>query len=275
MTGGDAQECFLSIDQWREWAQNNFANFRSDRSKEIVNYGLSHGIESAFFGRIEPSEIQILGDNYRESYLAKGLNSRQRAILELLAEHPGILGNPWAKIYAAEALTPFALTMRGRFPLFVGSEYTDTEEGRKKIFPVPVEDLHQLSFPSGVFDAVMTNDVLEHVPFLDQALREMARVLRTGGVMLATFPFTWNTYQGIVKARIVAGKIEYLTEPEYHGNPVDPEGGSLVFTIPGWDVVDLCLACGFRRAEMVFLSSARCGITAFDIAGINVLRAYA
>lgn len=271
----DTYEIFSSIHQWHEWGKNNFSSFTGPRPREIVEYGLANGIDTVFFGRVEQSQIIVTSENYRESYLANGLNPRQRAILELLVEQPSIMDNAWTKIYAAEALTPFALTMRGRFPLFIGSEYTDTEEGRQKLFPVLVEDLHGLTFPSQTFDALVTNDVLEHVPFLDKALSEMARVLKPGGVMLSTFPFSWNTYESVVKARLVGGSVEYLTDPEYHGNPVDPEGGSLVFTIPGWDILDMCRAAGFRKAEMVFLSSARRGITAADIAGVNVLRAYA
>jgi hypothetical protein len=35
------------------------------------------------------------------------------------------------------------------------------------------------------------------------------------------------------KAKIVDDEID-LMEPECHGNPIDPSGGSLVFGIPGW-----------------------------------------
>jgi hypothetical protein len=50
-------------------------------------------------------------------------------------------------------------------------------------------------------------------------------------------------------------------EPEYHGNPLDPQG-SLVFSIPGWDILDAARASGFAVAEMVAMSSRRYGIVA-------------
>ena len=91
--------------------------------------------------------------------------------------------------------------------------------------------------------------------------------------MISTFPFSF-TPTTIVKSRFRDGVIEYLTDPEYHGNPAEPSKGSLVFQIPGWDILNLCRAAGFSHAEMVFVSSIERGITATDIAGIVVLRCY-
>ena len=62
-------------------------------------------------------------------------------------------------------------------------------------------------------------------------------------------------------------------EPEYHGNPVSKTGGSLVFTIPGWNIVDQTLSAGFASAEMLAISSRRHGIVAQDLATVLVLRA--
>jgi SAM-dependent methyltransferase len=45
-----------------------------------------------------------------------------------------------------------------------------------------VADVQELPFPPGVFDVVMANYVLHHVPDVGSALVEMARVLRPGGV---------------------------------------------------------------------------------------------
>ena len=89
--------------------------------------------------------------------------------------------------------------------------------------------------------------------------------------MLSTFPFTGRE-RGVVKARLTGNRIEYLTEPEYHGNPVDPAGGSLVFEIFGWDVLDRARDVGFSTVEMVFSGGPRRGITAVEVSGILVLR---
>jgi SAM-dependent methyltransferase len=45
-----------------------------------------------------------------------------------------------------------------------------------------------IPFADASFDAIVTNQVLEHVPDLDLSLREIARVLKPGGAVLALFP---------------------------------------------------------------------------------------
>lgn len=49
-----------------------------------------------------------------------------------------------------------------------------------------VADIQELPFTSGSFDSVIANHMLYHVPDLEQALAEIARVLRPGGIVIAT-----------------------------------------------------------------------------------------
>jgi SAM-dependent methyltransferase len=49
-------------------------------------------------------------------------------------------------------------------------------------------DLTQLPFPDGSFDGVVCGEVLEHIDDDRAALRELCRVLRPGGVLVATVP---------------------------------------------------------------------------------------
>jgi SAM-dependent methyltransferase len=49
-----------------------------------------------------------------------------------------------------------------------------------------IADAQQLPFADGEFDAVVANHMLYHVPDVHHALAELARVLRPGGVLLAS-----------------------------------------------------------------------------------------
>ena len=55
-------------------------------------------------------------------------------------------------------------------------------------------DIIQIPVPGESFDAVMCVEVLEHVPAPVQALRELARVLKPGGILIVTAPFCSLTH---------------------------------------------------------------------------------
>jgi hypothetical protein len=153
-----------------------------------------------------------------------------------------------AAIYLTEQVTPTYRWLKERFPKLQGSEYLPgTHAGGEVVNGVQHEDLQQLSFPSGSFDYILSFDVLEHVPFEQKAFREMFRCLKPGGRLLFTAPFTaeipGNTVRAVMEE---GGVIRHLTEPEYHGNPVDPEGGALAYRYFGWECLEQLAAAGFR-----------------------------
>jgi hypothetical protein len=264
---------FSRLEDWLRWRDAN--PWATDRAyvAELVRWCREHGVVSPFLGPLPPDRVSIGDANFRESFRAGGFNPRLRTVLDLLAQGP-VEGVPAAalRIYAPEAVTPFALALRGRYPRFWGSEYLPDAGDRRRHFPIPHEDLAHLSFPDGGFDVVVCNEVFEHVPALDAALAEIARVLRPGGVLLATFPFAYNQQDTIVKAVLEGVEVRHLREPEYHPNPVDPRG-SLVYQIPGWDVLELARKSGFAHAEHRFVSSRVRGICATELAGIFLMRA--
>lgn len=57
-----------------------------------------------------------------------------------------------------------------------------------------VSDIISIPELDGAFDAVMCIEVLEHVPRPDEALRELARLLRPGGFLVLTAPFASLTH---------------------------------------------------------------------------------
>jgi SAM-dependent methyltransferase len=90
------------------------------------------------------------------------------------------------------------------------------------------EDITALTFGGESFDLIVSSDVLEHVPFLDTAFCETARVLRPGGAHLFTVPPRAKTKK---RAEIIDGEIVHMESPEYHRDPLSPQG-ILAF----WDV---------------------------------------
>ena len=55
-------------------------------------------------------------------------------------------------------------------------------------------DGQSLPFFGAVFDTVLCNEVLEHVPEPSQFMAEVGRVLKPGGVLLLTTPQTWGLH---------------------------------------------------------------------------------
>jgi SAM-dependent methyltransferase len=58
-----------------------------------------------------------------------------------------------------------------------------------------VSDVSAIPVPNETFDAILCTEVLEHVPEPIAAVREMARILRRGGVMLLTAPLGSGLHQ--------------------------------------------------------------------------------
>jgi GT2 family glycosyltransferase len=110
------------------------------------------------------------------------------------------------------------------------------------------EDCAALSLPDSSVDIVMSLDVFEHVPDPRRGFQEKARVLRPGGALLMTVPFFPERDATVQRARHADGKLEHLLPPEYHGNPIDPEGGSLVYHDFGWDLLPMMREGGFSDA---------------------------
>lgn len=57
-----------------------------------------------------------------------------------------------------------------------------------------VSDITSIPEPDGAFDGVLCIEVIEHVPAPIDAIRELARLLRTGGDLILTSPFASLTH---------------------------------------------------------------------------------
>lgn len=121
------------------------------------------------------------------------------------------------------------------------------------------QDHQSLTFPDGRFDLMVSSHVLEHVPDPTLALSEAFRVLRPRGRYIFTIPGGRLPERSAVRARVVDGEIEHLSEPQYHNSP---EGApALVFTDFGCDLLDTLEEIGFiatlRRPHRVVQEAQR------------------
>jgi SAM-dependent methyltransferase len=158
-----------------------------------------------------------------------------------------------------EYVTPVFQRFVDQFPEACGSEYLGPGyQPGEVVDGVPHEDLQALSFADEAFDVILSFDVLEHVPDETEAFAEMARCLRPGGTLLMTAPTQIHQYDNEVRAILSpTGELTHLKEPEYHGNPVDEEGGSLCYRYYGWQVLDQLRSAGFSDAVIMTYWSER------------------
>lgn len=202
-----------------------------------------------------------LRPNWRERMVCPTcqMNNRQRLMATLLKQ--SLHGKLKQSIYLMEQVTPiFAWAEKHCIGHTInGSEYLGPGYASGAIIQgIRHEDIENLSFASQTLDLIVSNDVFEHVPYFLQALAECRRILKPGGIMLATIPFHSHNPHSIVRATLNAGQIQHLLTPQYHGNPVSEEG-SLVFTDLGWDFIEAAQGLGFQHTSIDYYLSAAYG----------------
>ena len=185
-----------------------------------------------------------------------GISARGRAGLTLATQSLDSQSHVYITEQASKAFV-WLLSQPGRI---VGSEFEASPKARARLAEqlrrlgghgdIRFEDVTALSFDSGLLDAVVSFDVLEHVPAYRNALREFSRVLKPGGMLVLTVPFRPDCAETLVRARLDEdGQVQHLLEPEYHGDPLG--AGVLCFYHFGWDLVDEARRAGFSAARMV------------------------
>jgi ubiquinone/menaquinone biosynthesis C-methylase UbiE len=95
------------------------------------------------------------------------------------------------------------------------------EKARARGLDVALGSATALPFADESFDVTCSFKVLAHVPEIGRALREMARVTRTGGVVLAEF-YNPLSFRGLAKKLGPAGKISHATRESAVYTRFDP-----------------------------------------------------
>lgn len=180
------------------------------------------------------------------------LPGRARAALAVLDDEG--LG-PEAALYATEHGSPLVAQLCRRVHHVATSEFHPARRPWLRRFrhwirhgAATHQDLRALSFPEAVWDAVLCLDVFEHIDTVDTAFAECARVLRPGGVLVATAPFDENAEADRRLATLgEGGDLAWSGAEEWHA---DPLGGRVpCFHRFGWAMLPRLRAAGFREAQ--------------------------
>jgi SAM-dependent methyltransferase len=198
--------------------------------------------------------------NWREHLTCPcGLNCRTRAAVDVMT---GVLQvRDDDAIYVMEQTTPLFRWLAARHPGVVGSEYLGDRVGLGRSWrSLRNEDATRLTFADSTYDVILSFDVFEHMPDYRRAFEECWRCLKSGGRLLLTVPFVASRETTLVRARVgPSGIVEHLLPPEYHGDPVNPDGGILCFRHFGWDMLEELRQAGFETAEALLVWSLRFG----------------
>jgi SAM-dependent methyltransferase len=197
--------------------------------------------------------------NLRETCIdsKNGLNSRIRATLYVCFARYSKQELQGKRIYLTEAVTPLFNYLKSNFIHVEGSEFLDADLASGALVNgVRHEDITGMSYGDEQFDIGFCLEVLEHVPDYKKAFTELARITKKGGSFFITVPFLEKSEQTLIRARLKSdGVIEHLLTPEYHGDPVNADGGILCFQHFSWDIGEALKASGFSKIHFHFIRS--------------------
>ncbi len=132
----------------------------------------------------------------------------------------------------------FAETIFGKKIINVGLDLINSraeEAERNKIYKkVIYYDGKTIPYPDCYFNTVISNCVLEHIPNLDVALNEIHRVLKPGGIFMATV--MTNQWEKYLFGSKILGKIyiDWLRKKQEHFNLLSNRKWKLKFEKSGF-----------------------------------------
>ncbi len=185
-----------------------------------------------------------------------GFRSRTRYMIDRVQRSVPESKSKEIQIYLMEQSSNLYRYFKNLYPCLVGSEYLGDDKTSGTIYDgILHEDALKLSFDDECFDIVISCDVFEHVADCMKAFSETYRVLKKGGKLIFSVPIYWDRDITVVRAEYEKNELKKLLDPVYHGNPIDPERGSLVFYDYGIDILEYLKKAGFSDAYFVAYSS--------------------
>lgn len=175
----------------------------------------------------------------RDHYICTSCGSvpRQRAIMKILNDKANNYKD--LIIHESSPSGPTFELLKSIVPNYTYSYFYDNIELGEVIHndvKCTNQNIEKLTFDNNSFDIFITQDVMEHVNNPKSAFKEIARVLKPGGLYIFTVPlYPWIKTRSRIK--INNGVIENILPAVYHGNPISADG-SLVTYDWGSDIAD-------------------------------------
>ena len=229
---------------------------------KVIQYLLTGKANRGYCSICEKPTLFIeYGPWLRDQYRCILCNSipRNRALINVLnstypnwqslAIHESSPGNP-ASDYLAKKCTNCSFSL-----------YHEDLKPGSYINGIRCENLEHMTFPDETFDLFITQDVFEHIFNPEKAFKEIARVLRPEGAHIFTVPWYPMLKESTQRAREVDGKIVFIEEPVYHGNPIDKKG-SLVTRDWGLDLLDVIYEASKLITAIYSIEDRRMGLDA-------------
>ncbi len=142
----------------------------------FVTDGLSHPVLKKY---------DVIGAGRRKNAKCPRCGSKERdRFIFLFLKKRGLLNDTSKKILHIAPEKKLGPLLRAQF----GKNYTSTDLNTPTVDVRA--DIQALPFPNESYDLILCNHVLEHIPNDGQALTELFRVLRHGGVLIAQIPFS-------------------------------------------------------------------------------------
>lgn len=168
------------------------------------------------------------------------LRRRLEVVFDELLAHDVLQGKRLLDVGSGTGWFSEAATARGASVVSVdiGTRLLARTRARSASTPVAA-DACALPFASGAFDVVLSSECIEHTLDPRQALREMARVVASGGVLVITTPnrvWRWSaTVANALRLRPYDGYEHWIFRRDAHR--VLHDGGCAIDAIVGFHLV--------------------------------------